>query len=97
MMPGTTGIDLAIRFREINPKCKVLLFSAKAATADLLEIARKQGYEFEVLAKPVHPEDLLAKPQADRQEVSSTVPHLRGLFFRRHCPTLIPIRMVNFH
>jgi hypothetical protein len=32
-----------------------------ATTADLLEEARSQGYDFEVLAKPVHPKDLLAK------------------------------------
>jgi len=29
--------------------------------ADLLEKARAQGYEFEILAKPVHPQDLLAR------------------------------------
>ena len=32
-----------------------------AATADLLEKARAQGYEFEILAKPVHPQDLLSR------------------------------------
>ena len=31
------------------------------ATADLLEQARTQGHEFEILAKPVHPQDLLAQ------------------------------------
>ena len=33
------------------------------ATADLLQTARAQGHEFEILAKPVHPQDLLAKLQ----------------------------------
>jgi len=37
------------------------LFSGQAATADLLEQARKKGHEFEILAKPVHPQDLLAR------------------------------------
>ena len=37
------------------------LFSGQAATADLLEKARALGHEFEILAKPVHPTDLLAK------------------------------------
>ena len=36
----------------------------QAATADLLENARAQGHEFEILAKPVHPQDLLAKLKA---------------------------------
>jgi hypothetical protein len=43
------------------PACKILLFSGQAATADLLEKARAQGHQFEILAKPVHPQDLLAK------------------------------------
>jgi CheY-like chemotaxis protein len=38
-----------------------LLFSGQAATADLLEKARADGHEFEILAKPVHPQDLLNK------------------------------------
>ena len=52
IMAGLNGIDAAI---------KILLFSGQAATADLLEKARDRGYEFEILAKPVHPGDLLAK------------------------------------
>jgi hypothetical protein len=43
------------------PSCKVLLFSGQAATTNLLEKARTQGYEFEILSKPVHPADLLAR------------------------------------
>jgi len=61
IMGGLNGIDAAIRIREILPAIKILLFSGQAATADLLEKARTQGYEFEILAKPVHPQDLLAR------------------------------------
>ena len=61
VMPGMTGVDLAIHFREAQPDCKILLFSGQAATADFLEQARTRGYDFEVLSKPVHPADLLAK------------------------------------
>jgi len=61
IMAGLNGIDAAIKIREILPNIKILLFSGQAATADLLEKARAQGYEFEILAKPVHPQDLLAK------------------------------------
>jgi DNA-binding response OmpR family regulator len=61
VMPGMTGIELAIHFRALHPKCKVLLFSGQASTADLLEQARKNGHDFDLLAKPVHPADLLAK------------------------------------
>ncbi len=64
IMTGMTGIEAAIATRQKMPKCKILLFSGQAATADLLERARFQGHEFEILAKPVHPTDLLAKLRA---------------------------------
>ena len=61
IMADLNGIDTAIQIRALLPKIKILLFSGQAATADLLEKARSQGYEFEILAKPVHPQDLLNK------------------------------------
>jgi CheY-like chemotaxis protein len=61
IMADLNGIDAAIRIRALLPGIKVLLFSGQAATADLLEKARANGHEFEILAKPVHPQDLLNK------------------------------------
>jgi CheY-like chemotaxis protein len=61
IMPDMNGIEAAIQIRKFLPECKILLFSGQAATADLLKTARAQGHEFEILAKPVHPQDLLAK------------------------------------
>jgi len=61
IMPDMNGIDAAICIRGFLPSCKILLFSGQAATADLLESAKARGHEFEILAKPVHPTDLLAK------------------------------------
>jgi CheY-like chemotaxis protein len=64
IMADLNAIDAAIMIRSILPKIKILLFSGQAATADLLEKARAKGYEFEILAKPVHPQDLLSRLQA---------------------------------
>lgn len=61
VMSGMSGIEAAIVFRTLQPNCKILLFSGQAATADLLESARELGQTFEIMAKPVHPSDLLAK------------------------------------
>ena len=61
IMSSLDGIQTAIKIRAMLPSCKILLFSGQAATADLLDRARSQGHEFEILAKPVHPQDLLAK------------------------------------
>jgi CheY-like chemotaxis protein len=64
MMPQMTGIDLAIRIRLITPECKVLLFSGQAETADLLKKAQGDRHDFVLLAKPMHPSDLLSALRA---------------------------------
>ena len=61
MMPGMTGIQLAITMKQIQPQCKILLFSGQAATVDLLEDARSMGHDFTTLTKPVHPTDMLKR------------------------------------
>jgi CheY-like chemotaxis protein len=61
VMPGMSGIDLAIAVTQTIPGCKVLLFSGQAATVDLLEKARQAGHNFTTLAKPVHPTDMLRR------------------------------------
>ena len=58
-MPGISGIELAIQMRAQFPTCKILLFSGQAVTVDLLESARAQGHDFDVLLKPVPPTELL--------------------------------------
>ena len=59
VMPGLSGIDLAIQLKKRCPNCKVLLFSGQAATASMLDDARASGHDFVLLFKPVHPKDLL--------------------------------------
>jgi DNA-binding NtrC family response regulator len=65
VMPLCSGIELAIRMKERFPACRVLLFSGHAGTVDLLEEARQMGYNFEILSKPIHPRDLLARLNAE--------------------------------
>ena len=60
VMPGLNGVELGIKIREILPKCRIILFSGQTATSDLLRDARKRGHEFEIVAKPVKPQTLLA-------------------------------------
>jgi CheY-like chemotaxis protein len=61
VMPGMSGIDLAISVTTTLPQCKVLLFSGQAATVDLLEEARRSGHNFTTLTKPIHPTDMLKR------------------------------------
>ena len=59
MMPQLNGVDLGVQFKAIHPTCRVLLFSGQASTSDLLRNARTKGHSFDLLAKPVHPTELL--------------------------------------
>jgi DNA-binding response OmpR family regulator len=61
MGPGIDGMQLAIQMVTSFPECKVLLFSGHAATVNLLTQARRSGYNFTLLTKPVHPADLLMR------------------------------------
>jgi CheY-like chemotaxis protein len=72
MMPGMTGIELAILIVNLFADCKVLLFSGQAATVDLLEKARNMGHDFAILSKPVHPTDMLRRV-SECFEVEKTV------------------------
>jgi DNA-binding response OmpR family regulator len=60
ILPGMSGVELAITVRRIFPDCKILLFSGQASTADLLATAKSEGHHFTLLTKPVHPRELLA-------------------------------------
>ncbi|NYF80526.1 response regulator [Granulicella arctica] len=64
VMPGMTGIELAMTLRQTVPECRVLLFSGQAATVDLLERAREAGHDFTILTKPVPPHDMLRQVSA---------------------------------
>jgi DNA-binding response OmpR family regulator len=61
MMPGMTGIELAIAIREKVPDCEVLIFSGQASMMDMLAAARNAGHDFTALSKPVHPTVMLAE------------------------------------
>jgi CheY-like chemotaxis protein len=62
-MPGMNGIDLAVSIVNAWPDCKVLLFSGHAIASDLLA-ARAAGYSFPLIAKPVHPAEMVRQAVA---------------------------------
>lgn len=61
IMPGLNGIEVCSAIERKHPKCRILLFSGQASTGELIEKARGQGHMWEVLPKPIDPEELLAK------------------------------------
>jgi DNA-binding NtrC family response regulator len=74
LLPGMSGIDLAVQVRQLFPACRVLLFSGQAATRRVLDAARREGHEFELLLKPIHPIDLLTKLQMGSRSQAPSVP-----------------------
>ena len=67
VLPGENGIDTAVAICRFLPNCKVILISGQAATSDMLVRARAEGHEFEILAKPVEPEHLIARLGSNTQ------------------------------
>jgi len=59
IMPRLNGVETVLKIREICPRTRVILLSGNAATANLLAEAHSEGHDFQLLAKPVHPDELL--------------------------------------
>lgn len=57
-MPKMNGVELALAVLADSPDCGVLLFSGHATAKDLAP-ARNAGYDFTLLMKPLHPEEML--------------------------------------
>jgi DNA-binding response OmpR family regulator len=61
VIPVTNGIEHAISIRKVLPLIEILLLSGQAGITDMLERGRLEGYSFELLAKPIHPERLIER------------------------------------
>ena len=61
VMPNMNGVQLAIAVRKALPSTEILLLSGQAGVTEILDRGRREGYWFEIIAKPVHPERLLQR------------------------------------
>jgi DNA-binding NtrC family response regulator len=59
ILPDLDGVRLAMAVCALCPTVRIVLFSGDADTAPLVELASNDGVSFELLAKPVHPAQLL--------------------------------------
>ena len=60
MMPEMNGVELAIALKELAPDCAVILFSGHAYINNIVDDPRCAKYNFPLLSKPIHPDELLA-------------------------------------
>jgi CheY-like chemotaxis protein len=63
MMPAMNGVELAIAITKMYPMTKILLFSGQAGVTNILEESKAKGFEFPLLAKPIHPSKLIERLQ----------------------------------
>jgi two-component system OmpR family response regulator len=61
VMPELDGVTMAIEICSAFPNVRVLLFSGQAETRDLLRNAEGRGFHFELLQKPVHPDEIIQR------------------------------------
>jgi DNA-binding NtrC family response regulator len=73
MMPQLNGVDLGVQFKAIHPECKVLLFSGHAWGSDVFH-SHGKAHNFELLTKPVHPNELLRTIQQLTGRPTGTAP-----------------------
>jgi len=59
LMPKMNGVELAIAISKMFPATRILLFSGQTGIAEILQDAQKRGFEFELIAKPIHPLQLI--------------------------------------
>ena len=71
-MPEMDGVQMAMQIRRSQPKVRVLLLSGQSETSDLLRSARENGFDFELLQKPIHPEEIMRRV-AEELKTSTTV------------------------
>jgi CheY-like chemotaxis protein len=61
LMPRMNGVELAIAIRKIYPAARILLFSGQVGISEILLAGQRQGFEFELIAKPIHPLKLIER------------------------------------
>jgi CheY-like chemotaxis protein len=58
-LPDIDGIQVSLAIKNLLPNCRVVLLSGEISSTELLDEAERQGYRFEVVAKPTEPQELL--------------------------------------
>jgi DNA-binding response OmpR family regulator len=61
VMPKMNGVQLAIAIRKALPSTEIILLSGQAGISEIVDHGRNEGYAFELIPKPIHPEKLLQR------------------------------------
>lgn len=61
VLPVMNGVETASHIRSLFPSCKVFLITGRSTAPDLVLKTHALSDGFELLAKPLHPSELLAR------------------------------------
>ena len=61
LMPRMNGVELAIAVRKMFPETRIFLFSGQAGISEILLNGKRQGFQFELIQKPIHPLKLIER------------------------------------
>jgi len=71
LMADINGVDAAIKMRALLPEIRVFLLSGQTATAEMIARSPARDLGFEVLDKPVHPQELIRRLRGAAVQVRS--------------------------
>jgi DNA-binding response OmpR family regulator len=60
VMPGMNGYELAMYTSKHHPQTRIVLLSGNAATQEIVTLGDSGEYQFDLLAKPIAPRQLIA-------------------------------------
>jgi CheY-like chemotaxis protein len=70
LMPKMNGVELAIAIRKMYPSTRITLFSGQAGISEILLDGQRQGFEFELIAKPIHPLKVIEHLKGNQTDLS---------------------------
>lgn len=56
-LPGLDGIETAVKIKELQPRCRIILFTATPERHEIRNRINELGFEF--LQRPLHPSEIL--------------------------------------
>jgi CheY-like chemotaxis protein len=72
LMPGMGGIEAVIEICRMLPDCRVVLLSGVGSVGELTHELQRRGFGFEILRKPIPPEELLQTLRTDAEAAGLT-------------------------
>jgi CheY-like chemotaxis protein len=70
LMPKMNGVELAIAIRKMYPSTRITLFSGQAGISEILLDGQRRGFEFELIAKPIHPLKIIEHLKGEQTDPS---------------------------